>query len=567
MRWWLALVFAFIAAITAIFVASLLNVRSGAAVRERAEETAAGTAFSAALFIGGAEGERLPGLVDRAAQERRLALFVYDADGELITRSRSLGIDVDTVPQRGEALARAQAGSRFLATLPGERATVVGLPLAGDRVLLAFVPHPEYQTSLGAFRAEIAKAALLAVLAGAAVGLLIALFISRRLRRIAAAAAEIERGEFDRPLRSGFRDELGALAATVDRMRVRLRASFEELEGERDRLRKLLERLHEGVIAVSRDGTVVFANSPAAHMLGVTVLEQGDALPESWPDFSLSDLVRSLFEGGSLVETVVQGPNGRTYVVTGIPAGVEGDTAVVVLSDMTERERQEQAEREFVTNAAHELRTPLQTILGAVEVLQGGAKERPDKRDRFLEHIERESKRLARLARALLILARAQSETETPRRMPVPLQPLLREVAAGLPDSEGGVEVRVMCVDDIVVFSDRDLLEQAVFNLAKNAVEHTRVGHVELKARKADAGPVAITVEDTGPGISPDAQERVFDRFYRGATRDGEGFGLGLSIADQAVRTLGGRLELDSSPGRGTRATITIPSAVVKEAA
>jgi signal transduction histidine kinase/HAMP domain-containing protein len=566
MRWWLALVFAFIAAITAIFVASLLSVRSGAAVRERAEETAAGTAFSAALSIGGAEGERLPGLVDRAAQERRLALFVYDADGELITRPRSLGIAVDTVPQRGEALARAQAGSRFLATLPGERATVVGLPLAGDRVLLAFVPHPEYRTSLGAFRAEIAKAALLAVLAGAAVGLLIALFISRRLRRIAAAAAEIERGEFDRPLRSGFRDELGALAATVDRMRMRLRASFEELEGERDRLRKLLERLHEGVIALSRDGTVVFANSPAAHMLGVTVLERGDALPESWPDFSLSDLVRSLFEGGPLVETVVQGSNGRTYVVTGIPAGAEGETAVVVLSDMTERERQEQSEREFVTNAAHELRTPLQTILGAVEVLQGGAKERPDKRDRFLEHIERESKRLARLARALLILARAQSETETPRRMPVPLRPLLEEVAAGLPDSEGGVEVRV-CVDDIVVFSDRDLLEQAVFNLAKNAVEHTRVGHVELKARKADAGPVAITVEDTGPGISPETQERVFDRFYRGATRDGEGFGLGLSIADQAVRTLGGRLELDSSPGRGTRATITIPSAVVKEAA
>jgi signal transduction histidine kinase len=234
---------------------------------------------------------------------------------------------------------------------------------------------------------------------------------------------------------------------------------------------------------------------------------------------------------------------------------------------MSERERQEQAEREFVTNAAHELRTPLQTILGAVEVLQGGAKERPDRRDRFLEHIERESKRLARLARSLLILARAQSETEAPRRMPVPLQPLLTEVAAGFPADDGTVDVRVTCLDDVVVFSDRDLLEQAVFNLAKNAVEHTRVGHVELSARKEDGGPVTITVGDSGPGISPEAQERIFDRFYRGPTRDGEGFGLGLSIVDQAVRTLGGRLELDSWPGRGTRATITIPSAVARDAA
>jgi signal transduction histidine kinase len=246
---------------------------------------------------------------------------------------------------------------------------------------------------------------------------------------------------------------------------------------------------------------------------------------------------------------------------------VEGDTAVVVLSDMSERERQEQAEREFVTNAAHELRTPLQTILGAVEVLQGGAKERPDKRDRFLEHIERESKRLARLARSLLILARAQSETEAPRHMPVALQPLLTEVAAGFPAADGNVEVHVTCLDDVVVFSDHDLLEQAVYNLAKNAVEHTRAGYIELSARKEDGGPVTITVEDTGPGISPEAQERIFDRFYRGATRDGEGFGLGLSIVDQAVRTLGGRLELDSWPGRGTRATITIPSAVAREAA
>src|SRR5205085_4688448 len=110
----------------------------------------------------------------------------------------------------------------------------------------------------------------------------------------------------------------------------------------------------------------------------------------------------------------------------------EADTVLVVRDDLSEQERRELAEREFVSNAAHELRTPLTTIIGAVEVLQAGAKDDPAERDRFLGHIEREAERLARLARALLTLARAHAGQERPRVEAVTLAGLLLDVAEEL---------------------------------------------------------------------------------------------------------------------------------------
>ncbi|HJQ52154.1 MAG TPA: ATP-binding protein, partial [Gaiellaceae bacterium] len=236
--------------------------------------------------------------------------------------------------------------------------------------------------------------------------------------------------------------------------------------------------------------------------------------------------------------------------------------ALLVVDDLTEQERRELAEREFVSNAAHELRTPLTTIIGAVEVLQAGAKEDPAERDRFLAHIERESGRLARLARAMLTLARAHSGQEVPRVEAVELAPLLREVAAGL-QPHAGVAVDVEVSDGLAVEANRDLLEQALRNLGENAAKHTARGSVVLRAY-GDANTVSVEVEDSGPGIKPEVQRHVFDRFYRGE-RDAHGFGLGLAIVRESVRTLGGRIELDSSPGQGTVFRILLTPTRVQE--
>src|SRR6185437_15851613 len=276
-------------------------------------------------------------------------------------------------------------------------------------------------------------------------------------------------------IRYRFHDEFGALAQNFDRMRRQLRRSFRHIEGERDRLRLLLERLHEGVVTVDQTLAVQFANMEARRVLG-TRLDEGDQLPEPWDGFSLREFAAGLFDGdASLAQAHVRPDDERALALVGIPAQPEGDTVLIVLDDLTEKERRELAEREFVSNAAHELRTPLTTIIGAVEVLQAGAKDDPLERDRFLAHIERESGRLARLARAMLTLARAHAGEEQPRSERVALAALLEDIADDLRPSDG-VAVEVVAAPDLDAVVNRDLLEQALRNLAENAAKHTREG-------------------------------------------------------------------------------------------
>jgi signal transduction histidine kinase/HAMP domain-containing protein len=415
-------------------------------------------------------------------------------------------------------------------------------------------------------REKIVEAALWAVLVGAAAGLVVAALITLRLRRIAAAAAAIERGSFESPLRPRFPDELGSLAATIDRMRERLRDSFSRLESERDRLGRLLGRLQEGVVTFDRTLRIEFVNPSASRLLGVAPLSEGDPLPDPWPDVSLRRLAVGLFaERAPVAHARVSPGEDCTLAVVGLPARTASESAVIVVTDVSERERRERAEREFVTNAAHELRTPIAAITGAVEVLQAGAKDDPEARDRFIAHIERESARLGRLTKALLTLARAQTQEEAPRLVPVPLEPLLEEVASAVTPADG-VRVEVRCDATLAALAERDVIEQALANVVANAARHTREGSIVLRARPHGQSSVAIEVIDTGPGIEPRERERIFDRFYRGGERTADGFGLGLAIVQQAVRVLGGVVEVESTPGRGTTIRVVLEAATQRAA-
>jgi signal transduction histidine kinase/HAMP domain-containing protein len=561
MRWWLAAAFALIAAVTAVAVAQVFSERSESAFRERAQELAAGRAFQAAIRVADASGgAALQPEVQRIAARSGLALFVFNDQGALLTPPRSRGVALESVPQRTPALRTALEGRRFSATEKGIGATVVSLPLRarGSAALLAYAEHPDLAAELGIVRNEIVEAALWAVLAGALVGVLVATLIAARLRGIRTAARAIEAGRFETPLRIRLRDEVGELGATIVRMGQRLGESFSQIESERDRLRRLLERLHQGVVTVDRDLRVEFANSEARWLLGVEDLQEGDELPEPWRALSLRRFSQALFElDAPVAEASVEPDEERSYSLVGIPSRSPGQTAILVMTDVSARERAERAQREFVANAAHELRTPLTTIRGAVEALQSGAADTPAERNRFLSHIDRESSRLVRLVHSLLVLARAQTKQEAVQRELIELRDLLDEAASSV-RAKPGVEVKVECPPGLEIATDRSLAEQAFFNLLQNAANHTGRGTIAVSATARD-GSVQVEVADTGPGIAPEERARVFDRFYRGAGRDGEGFGLGLAIVRQAVRAMNGAVEIESVPGVGTTARVTLP--------
>jgi signal transduction histidine kinase len=332
-----------------------------------------------------------------------------------------------------------------------------------------------------------------------------------------------------------------------------------ELEARR-RLSLLVERLQEGVVSVDRRGRVEFASATAREILSPGRLEEGSDMPEAWFGFSLRQFVTDLVEAEEAVleAQVVSEDGERVFDVVGISAGPT-ESALLIIRDVSERERRQRVEREFVTNAAHELRTPLAAITSAIERLQAGAREVAEKRDRYLGHIQHESARLNRLASSLLVLARAQTREEEPRRQDIPDCELLNDLATGL-ELNSGVELILDCPPGLIAHSNRDLLEHALLNLAGNAARHTDCGHIRFSARVDDDGAITIEVSDTGAGIPADELGRLFDRFYRGSGADGRtGFGLGLPIVKEAVGAMGGRIEIESVVGTGTTARIVLP--------
>lgn len=376
----------------------------------------------------------------------------------------------------------------------------------------------------------------------------------------------------DVDLQRAVEQELRRLAVELE---ARAERQTRELATERARLAAILDGMPAGVIvAEAPAGRIVLTNEQAERILLLRPIEaeslaaygaqqgldeQGRRLePTDWP------LARALIRGEPVRDERirVQRPDG-SWLPLEVNANPirngAGDVvaAVVVFRDMSERDRRERVEREFVTNAAHELQTPLASIVSAVEVLNTGAKDVPEDRDRFLGHIERESARLVRVVRSLLLLARAQLAHETLVTAPVRLRPLLDGIALGL-RPRSGIEVVVRCPARLSLTTSADLLEQAVGNLAANSVRHTVEGRIVLSASRV-AGGICVEVADTGTGIPPEEAERVFGRFARGPGRNPDGFGLGLAIVRESVAALGGTVSLTPRRGGGTVARIVLP--------
>jgi PAS domain S-box-containing protein len=341
----------------------------------------------------------------------------------------------------------------------------------------------------------------------------------------------------------------------------------ERLRASEARHRLLLEAVPDLIFVVSDDG-VIFDYwaldeseliAPPSELLGRSIR---DIVPAELAERVMANIAEARRTGAirTFEYELAIGGEPRAREARIVP---DGESRVLALvRDVTDRSRRahlEQAERQFVTNAAHELQTPLSAIASAVEALELGAKENPAERDRFLVGIRRECDRLERLIRALLTLARAQAGKEGLTLGPVELRPLLEEIAGSL-DVPEEIHVEVRCPPGLAAHADFDLIERMLSNLAANAVHYTDRGRIVFSCRKLTGRAVELEVRDTGLGIPPADQERIFDRFYRGGERSGDGFGLGLAIVREGAHVLGGDVEVKSTPGAGTTVRVTLPA-------
>ena len=356
--------------------------------------------------------------------------------------------------------------------------------------------------------------------------------------------------------------ELRQLGEAFNAMGNELEETQRRLGAERRRLEVTVASLGDALIVTEPGSMTIAAVNPRAGDL-VPDLPVGAAV--DGPSSPLPPL-QAAREGEAMVEHL-----GRTLAVTAADLGGESDGVVWTVRDISERARLERAKSEFVATASHELRSPLTSIKGFVELLHRSPEQMSARQREFVEIILKSTERLTELVNDLLDVARIEADRVEIRRRPIDVGEAARETAElmspRIDEKHQQLSVRVAPTVPLAM-GDPARVRQIIANLLTNAHLYTAEGGRIEVAVESERAWVRLEVHDSGVGMTSEQLERVFDRFYR--ARDGAGAstgtGLGLSIVKSLVELQDGRVEVETEPGRGTTFRVLLPAAVLEAA-
>ena len=319
--------------------------------------------------------------------------------------------------------------------------------------------------------------------------------------------------------------------------------------------------MNEGLVLLDENGAILSINPAAQRLLGTDNACVGQDILTVDRDISLSDGLRTAAQEGHSEFRGRRG--GREYQFDISRIQTEGRTAgtVLLVFDVTERAFAEQNRREFTANVSHELKTPLQGIIGSAELLENGMVKQEDV-PRFVGHIRKEAQRLVTLIGDIIRLSQLDEGDEMPRET-VDLLALSQEAADDLKTAAAEKHIAIAVEGGSETIGGvRRLLYEVIYNLCDNAIKYNvEGGSVTMSVGERD-GKAFVSVADTGIGIAPEHQSRIFERFYRvdkSHSKASGGTGLGLSIVKHAVQYHHGTVELHSEEGKGTTICILLP--------
>ena len=383
---------------------------------------------------------------------------------------------------------------------------------------------------------------------------------SRLARRI---TEPLNRLDLEHPLENDTYEELAPLLRRMEHQRRQIDRQMDELRRRSEEFEQITGSMSEGLVLLDEAGVILSINPAARRLLDAAENCVGQDLLTVDRDVALSDALRQAAGQG---HSEFRGQrNGREYQFDVTRIQSEGRTAgtVLLVFDVTERAFAERNRREFTANVSHELKTPLQGIIGSAELLENGLVKQEDV-PRFIGHIRSEAQRLVTLIGDIIRLSQLDEGEPMPAE-PVELLALAREAAESLQSAAAARNVTITVEGEPVELTGvRRLLYEIVFNLCDNAIKYnTDGGRVQVTVTKENE-TAAVTVRDTGIGIPPDQQDRVFERFYRvdkSHSKASGGTGLGLSIVKHAVQYHHGAIHLQSEVGKGTEIRVTFPMA------
>lgn len=420
---------------------------------------------------------------------------------------------------------------------------------------------------LDAARQRLWGAMWVALAVAGLLGLAFSEIISRRVRDLTRAADAIADGDFDQRLPQGFvPDEIRGLAGVFNRMAEQLGEVFDALREREREIATVVESLAEGVIAVDEGGLVRILNPAAERIMKMRAEDLlGRPVSEGILEPKLLEVVGRGMAGATVVDTVGLGERHLMLHCAPTGRGERAEGAVLLLHDVTEQVRAAEAQRRFIANASHEMRTPIAAMKGFLELLDGGAKEDLVTRDEFLATMQSEVERLSRLVADLFTLAQFDAGRLAFDIRPHCVGGLLDSAAAIMRPLVAGAGMKLEVapgLEDVEVMCDRDRIVQVLIGFVDNAIQHTGEGDTIWLDARPHGQAVTLEVRDTGPGIPAREIPQLFERFFRGAKVTGQGrhgAGLGLAIAREIVEGHGSVIEVESPPGTGATFKFDLP--------
>tara|TARA_B110000858_G_scaffold198281_1_gene263700 strand:+ start:2847 stop:4649 length:1803 start_codon:yes stop_codon:yes gene_type:complete len=506
-------------------------------------------------------------------------LTVVAPDGRVIADSQEQPQAMDNHLQRPEILDATDNGvgtaSRYSQTIK-QMMMYQAVAVTENQQLIGFVRASVPLTTVDSRLAQLRTIILLSAGIVAIAALILGLYFVKRftdpLRRMTEAAEAISQGDYDRRITLSQKDELGTLAAAFNRMAKGSAQRMAEIILERNRLSSIFAGMVEGVIDVDQHQRIMHINQVAADLLGLPIDE---CLQQPiWEQVRTIEIITALEQAlnkREIVKVQMRRPSAEDDRVVDIYAAAlhneknEPIGAVIVLHNISELDHLERIRRDFVANASHELKTPITAIRGLTETILDDTEMPEDTKHDFIEKVHAQSLRLSSLVTDLMTISRLESDHQEKSFHSFDLVEVVKRSVAASKEivKEKQLDLKLeLPATAMMITGENQAISQLVDNLIDNATKYTDIaGTIDISLRQEN-NKALLTVKDSGIGINPQLQQRIFERFYRidkARSRELGGTGLGLSIVKNIAEQHGGTVSVESQPGIGSTFCVTLP--------
>lgn len=498
-----------------------------------------------------------------SGQEMRVSII--SLSGKVIGDSTGLEIDQNHLnrPEIQQALKSGRGYNTRISASVGVQYYYEAIYVKGHYFLRAALPTSDLDASIDRLWIIAALSMLLGISIVCGLTAYIVYRVTEPLGRLTAAAKKIAGGDYSSRAEGTFRDEVGVLAESFNSMAQSTEIAMSDLKDQQNRLNGVLQGMNDGVIAMGNNNGILFLNKSAGKLLHSEALAEGSTLKGNLLMNQIAELMNNAVKSSSVSTQKIEAGEDRQYLVYIAPIPGQTEASLAVISDVTRLHKLERMRSEFVSNVTHELKTPLTSIRGSIELLKSADRDK-ETRSYFYDVLDIEAERLQHLIDDMLVLSRIENAKDDPSACACSVADAILQCVERIQPAaaQNGITITTNLDEDMYVSCSPTRLQQLFGNLIENAVKYNvPKGSVIISTAKQKKTAV-IRVKDTGIGIAKEHFDRLFERFYRvdaSRSREVGGTGLGLSIVKHLAVLYGGEVSVESEVGEGSTFTVRMP--------